>query len=125
MNQMARIAATAACVSFGIACGTAFADCEQCGASKKKCCLFNLPDPPRADAAFAVPAALTNQRATRQATAPQAAPVPPTPAACTDDSTEKQIEMLNREMRILKEQLRVLATLLEEKHGAPASPMKK
>lgn len=124
MKQMARIAATAACVSLGIVGSAAFAECEQCGASKKKCCLFNLPDPPRADAVFAVPAALTNQRATRQTPAPQAASVPPAPAACTDDSTEKQIETLNREMRILKEQLRVLATLLEEKHGAQA-PLKK
>lgn len=129
MNQQAWIAAGAACVALGMAWNSASADCDQCADRPKKCSLFdfNLAEPPRADAVFAVPAALTNQRATRQAPKapkPQAAPVPPTPAACTDDSTEKQIEALNREMRILKEQLRVLATLLEEKHAIESKPMK-
>ena len=105
--------------------------CESCeeDESKKKskcCCFFDLADPPRAGTASAVPAVITNQRATRQpAPAAAAAPAPVPAAANTcapggNVAADSRMDLLQRDVTVLKEQIRVLSTLLQQAHAPPA-----
>jgi hypothetical protein len=80
-----------------------------CPETPKKSCLSALmpPPAPRAGTAIAVPAVVTNQRADRL---PPKAEVPP-PPVCPD--LTKRVDDLDRDVKIIKEQLRVLTEILQ------------
>ncbi len=80
---------------------------------EKKSCLSCLVPPaaPRARTAVGVPAVISNQRGERAAKKDE---VPPVPVASSN--TEKRVEELDRDVQIIKEQLRVLTTLLQERN---------
>lgn len=88
---------------------------------EEKCSCFRPKPPPRASTAIAIPGVLTNQRAERTPPTPSAAPLPtPRPAApssCTSgplSGADPRIDELHRDVQILKQQIRVLTTLLQE-----------
>ncbi len=97
-------------VDAGLLCQPSCEQCEhKCTCEKKHCIDFLKVTPaPRARTAIAVPAVVTNQRADRQQ---PKSPVPPAPAA---DDLERRVDSLDRDVQIIKEQLRVITTLLQE-----------
>lgn len=106
-------------------------NCESCEEAepkkKSKCCCIDLADPPRAGTATAMPAVITNQRATRQP-APAAAPASAPAAAnsCTTGANmaaDTRMDQLTRDVNVLKEQIRVLSALLQQANPpAPPAP---
>lgn len=92
--------------------GSCAKPCEECECKpEKKSCLSCLvpPPAPRAKTAVGIPAVVTNQRGERAA---KKNDVPPAPAASSD--TDKRVEDVERDVQVIKEQLRVLTTLLQE-----------
>jgi hypothetical protein len=114
----------AAIATFAVTCGPMCLDaglfskgCAEpseesaCKPEKKSCLSCLVPPPaPRARTAVGIPAVVSNQRGERAAKKDD---VPPAPVAGTD--TDKRVEELDRDVQIIKEQLRVLTTLLQEK----------
>lgn len=86
--------------------------CQQCQcptpAPKRK--LFDLPEPPRAGTATAIPALITSPP-NAQNNLNNPANIPPAPVPPASDPRVDQIE---RDVKVIKEQLKVLATLLQE-----------
>lgn len=78
---------------------------------EKKSCLSCLVPPaaPRARTAVGIPAVVTNQRGERAAKKDE---IPPTPVA--SGVSEERVANVERDVQIIKEQLRVLTTLLQE-----------
>lgn len=88
--------------------------CETCSTKpeRKNCLSCLIPPPaPRAKTAVAVPAVITNQRGERPVKKDE---IPPTPPAA--GVTEERVANVERDVQIIKEQLRVLTTLLQETH---------
>jgi hypothetical protein len=83
-------------------------DCGCEDAPKKSYLSSLVPAAPRAGTAIAVPAVVTNQRGERQPPKPE---VPPSPAS---PELAKRVDDLDRDVKIIKEQLRVLTEILQE-----------